>query len=243
MSINIKILQEYSAEAFGVKLSEAQLLKLSAYADEVLETNKSFNLTAITDETDFLYKHIIDSLAGINFLKTVKTPSVNPQPIKLSVCDIGSGAGFPASVLAIVKPDFEVTAMDSTAKKMAFIEKTAEKLKIENLKTAAVRAEGARNLFNKFDCVTARAVASLPVLLELAFPLLKTNGMFVAYKADESELTLCKNALATLGGKHTQTFDYSLPNGDKRAVIVFKKTAATPEKYPRAYGAIKKKPL
>lgn len=216
----------------GVELTRENCESLARYYEMVVEKNKAFNLTAITEEKDFAIKHIADSLAGISEI-----------PQNAVLLDIGAGAGFPSIPIAIVRRDVSVTALDSTAKKMNFISECARELKIDNIKTIAGRAEEQRNLFSQFDVVTARAVSSLNILLELAMPLLKVGGRFVAYKTDESELDGAKSALETLGAKHVSTKSLSLPNGDSRAIMVFEKIAPTPKQYPRLYGAIKKKPL
>lgn len=216
----------------GVELTPRECDLLSRYYEIVVEKNKLFNLTAITDEQDFAIKHFADSLAGVSEI-----------PNNATLCDIGAGAGFPSVPIAIVRGDVSVTALDSTAKKMNFISECARELKIDNIKTVAGRAEEKKELFGTFDVVTARAVSALNVLLELALPLLKVGGRFVAYKTDESELAGAKNALNILGAKHVSTKTLTLSNGDSRAIIVFEKITPTPKQYPRLYGAIKKKPL
>ena len=229
--MDFEFLKQCASEV-GVELTLEQTKRLAAYFDMVVEKNKAFNLTAITEEKDFAIKHIADSLAGISEI-----------PQNSALLDIGAGAGFPSMPIAITREDVKVTALDSTAKKMNFISECARELNLTNVKTVAGRAEEQKNLFATFDVVTARAVSSLNILLELAMPMLKTGGRFVAYKTDESELDGAKCALATLGAKHLSTKSLSLPNGDSRAILVFEKVAPTPKQYPRLYGAIKKKPL
>lgn len=220
------------AKQIGVDLSPSQIQKLEGYFGMVVESNKSFNLTAITEEKDFVVKHIQDSLAGVSLIG---------EGAKL--LDIGAGAGFPSMPIAIAREDVSVTALDSTAKKMTFLASCAKNLGVENLRTISARAEDKKDLFGTFDVVTARAVSSLPILLELAMPFLKVGGRFVAYKTDESELENAQNAQKVLCAKHTDTKSLTLANGEKRALLVFEKTAPTPKQYPRQYGAIKKKPL
>lgn len=215
-----------------ITLTPEALDKLEGYFGMVVEKNKAFNLTAITEERDFAIKHIQDSLAGISLI---------PQSAKL--LDIGAGAGFPSMPIAIARQDVFVTALDSTAKKMAFVADCAKTLEVKNIKTISARAEDKKDFFDTFDAVTARAVSSLQILLELAMPFLKVGGIFVAYKTDEGELALCKNAEKVLCAKHIKTKSLTLANGEKRALLVFKKTAPTPKQYPRQYGTIKKKPL
>lgn len=228
---NAELLKSYLAQ-IGVSLDDDKIAKLLAYCDMVLETNKQFNLTAITDMNEFLIKHIADSLVGVSEI-----------PNGAHLLDIGAGAGFPSMPIAIARDDVRVTALDSTAKKMRFVEDSAKSIGLDNLKTVSGRAEEQTGLFGKFDVVTARAVSSLSILLELSMPLLKAGGRFLAYKTDESELPYAMNALKALGAKHVRTKSTQLPNGDSRAILVFEKVSKTPPQYPRKYGVIKKKPL
>lgn len=230
--INEKNYFTSEAKKLGIELSKEQLDKFSRYFDLVIENNKLFNLTAITEEHDFIDKHYIDSMIGVSEI-----------PNDSNLLDIGSGGGFPSIPIAILKEDVKVTALDSTAKKMTFVENSAKEIGLNNITTIAGRAEEMPSLRESFDVVTARAVSSLPILLELAIPLLKVNGLFVAYKTDESELNDAKTALKTLNCVHISTKTANLPNGDNRAILVFKKLSKTDNKYPRQYGAIKKKPL
>lgn len=220
------------AKEFGVCLSEEQAQTLIAFYEEVSRANRSFNLTAISDEREFFVKHIVDSLAAAPLITQNAT-----------VCDIGSGAGFPAMPLAVARPDICVTAIDATLKKATFIGSAAETLAVKNIRATAGRAEERTDLFGAFDCVTARAVSQLRILLELAAPLLKTGGTFFAYKTSESELEESKNALKVLNMRHAYTKKFLLPNGDPRVILAFEKVGKTPEKYPRRYGVIKNKPL
>lgn len=161
----------------GVNLTPSALDKLEGYFGMVVEQNKVFNLTAITEEKDFVVKHIEDSLAGISLI-----------PDNAKLLDIGAGAGFPSMPIAVAREDVSVTALDSTAKKMTFLASCAKTLGVSNFSTVSARAEDKRDMFGKFDVVTARAVSSLQILLELAMPFLKVGGRFIAYKTDESEL-------------------------------------------------------
>lgn len=216
----------------GLTISDAQLEKLSGYFDDVIENNKHFNLTSITEEKDFMDKHFIDSMIGISEI-----------PSESSVLDIGAGGGFPSVPIAVMRTDVNVTALDSTGKKMTFVKDTATKLGINNIKTITGRAEEMPQLKNSFDVVVARAVAALPILLELAIPLLKVGGLFIAYKTDLSELDSSSNAIKTLNAIYVKSKEANLPNGDRRTIIVFRKNAPSDNKYPRQYGTIKKKPL
>ncbi len=232
MSINRILLTESAESLFNLSLDEDSVDTLEAYYDAVVEANKEFNLTAITQKDEFVIKHLIDSLAGVPFI---------PEGAK--VIDVGSGGGFPSFPVASVRKDIEVTALDSTAKKMNFVGGTAKFLGVKNLKTVVGRAEEMKDLFGVYDVVTARAVSALPILIEICSPLIKVGGKMIAYKTDEGELEVSENALKTLNLTLKNTFSFNLPNGDRRSILVFEKTAPTPKQYPRQYGQIKKRPL
>jgi 16S rRNA (guanine527-N7)-methyltransferase len=232
MSINRILLTESVKELFDLTLDEDCVDTLEAYYDAVVEANKEFNLTAITAKDEFVVKHLIDSLAGVGFI---------PEGAKL--IDVGSGGGFPSFPIASARKDVEVTALDSTAKKMNFVGGTARFLGVKNLKTVVGRAEEMKDMFCQFDVVTARAVSALPILIEICSPLIKVGGRMIAYKTDESEIKMSENALKTLNMVLKNTFSFNLPNGDRRSILVIKKTAPTPKQYPRQYGQIKKRPL
>lgn len=232
MSINRILLTESVKSLFNLTLDEDKVDTLEAYYDAVVEANKEFNLTAITGKDEFVVKHLIDSIAGVPFI---------PENAKL--IDVGSGGGFPSFPIASVRSDVEVTALDSTAKKMNFVSSTARFLGVKNLKTVSGRAEEMKELFGTFDMVTARAVSALPILLEICSPLIKVGGLMMAYKTDESELDLSQSALKALNMTHKNTFSFNLPNGDRRCILLLEKTAPTPKQYPRQYGQIKKRPL
>ena len=212
--------------------TDEQLDKLARYFDMVVEKNKQFNLTAITDEADFVCKHYEDSLFGESEI-----------PNGSKVLDLGCGGGFPCVPLAIMREDLYITGLDATTKKTVFVGDSALLLGIYNLTTVAGRAEEQKEMFGTFDVVTARAVASLPILLEFAAPMLKVGGLFVAYKTDETELDSAKNAVRTLKMQFDHSKVGTLSNDERRAILVFKKTGETPPQYPRQYGTIKKKPL
>lgn len=215
----------------SVAATEGQLGSLVKFYELVADANARFNLTAIADERDFVVKHLLDSAAAIPLI-----------PTGARLLDIGSGAGFPAVPIAILREDVFVTALDSTVKKTAFIAESARSLGLKNLSVVAGRAEEQTSLFGTFDCVMARAVASLNILLELAAPMLKVGGAFVAYKSDESELASAENALRTLKMHPICAKSFEI-EGNSRALLAFEKTAPTPPQYPRRYGAIKKSPL
>ena len=230
-----KIFNVFKKEEITLDLQDAVLL--DQLKDLTLEKNKVMNLTSITDEDDFIYKMILDS--GI--LKKYFSFS------NKSILDIGSGAGFPSLVLAILFKDNKFYPLDSTTKKINHIDEVKNKLGLNNVFPLNFRVEEyARNNIEKFDIVTARAVASLPILLELSAPLLKVDGYFIAYKGSSylKELEESKNALKELDMSVIRIETFSLiGEGEKRAIIFFKKNKKTNKKYPREYNKIKKKPL
>ena len=203
------------------------------------ETNKSLNLTAVTDAEGIALKHFADSLIA-----------VEEFPEGASVIDVGCGGGFPTFPLAIVRPDLKITALDSTDKKIAFVKRTAEELGLTNINAVSDRAEelGQGMLRESFDIATARAVAALPVLTELCMPFVKVGGAFVAMKAlrygEEIEATLSENLFEKLGGeKEPRVTAVTLLGGEEpltRAVIRVKKMKKTPPEYPRSYSQIAK---
>ncbi|MDR3217009.1 MAG: 16S rRNA (guanine(527)-N(7))-methyltransferase RsmG [Clostridiaceae bacterium] len=222
------------AAKIGITLSEKQLADFLKYYEAVVEYNKSVNLTAITEKIEFTEKHFLDSLAGAEFL---------PQGAKF--IDIGSGAGFPAIPLKLVRPDLKMTLLDSLNKRVAFLRQATALLKLTDITALHVRAEDAAHttLRESFNVCAARAVAALPVLLEYASPFVKPGGIFIAYKTDEVELTAAENAAAELKMQLLTVKKYSLPAGNVRALFVFEKTAPLPAKYPRPQAQIKKHPL
>ncbi len=203
--------------------------------------NKIHNLTAIKDERDIVLKHFIDSLFISEFI-----------PEASRVADIGCGPGFPSLPLAIYRPDLAITGIDSTTKKINYVNETAKALGLDNITALSARAEELAHkdeYRESFDVVTARAVASLPVLCELCLPFVNEGGLFVAMKAQsaDEELAASSSAISKCGGRYIKTAYKELKRKDgeneKRSLIIIKKERKTPEIYPRIYSKITKKPL
>ena len=177
----------------------------------------------------------MDSGAGVDLF----TPNAR-------VAEIGSGAGFPSIPLKIVRPDLAFTLFESVGKKCEFLSAVKEKLNLEKVNIINGRAEEFAkndNYREKFDVVTARAVARLNILAEYCMPFVKVGGRFVSYKGDAvEEIAEAKNAIKQLGGKIIEVKEYDL-FGAKRTLVVIEKIAKTDNKYPRSNGAIRKKPL
>lgn len=206
------------------------------FKEILLENNKKFNLTSVRDEKEVYIKHFYDSLAPEKyFFKEAK------------VVEIGSGGGFPSIPLMIVRKDLKFTLIESTGKKCEYLKSVVQKLNLNCEKILNVRAEdGARDftLREKFDIVTARAVAKLNTLSEYCLPFVKKGGFFIAYKSDKEDISEAENAIKILGGKIDEIFDYELPeNFGKRLAVIIKKISATPLKYPRGNGKERKNPL
>ncbi|MBP5574872.1 MAG: 16S rRNA (guanine(527)-N(7))-methyltransferase RsmG [Bacilli bacterium] len=220
----------------GISCSIEQVNLLWEFMHHVLETNEKFNLTAIKDEDAFVEKMLFDSALFLN----------NQNYANQDIVDIGAGAGFPSVVLSILSPNIHVIALDSTAKKIDFINSFAKEHNL-NVEGLAVRAEDfARENRNKFLLVTARAVAPLRVLIELAMPMLQVGGHLIAFKGPdfEKEIKEAQGAFKKLNCDIHYIYEDQLPeSGESRYFIYVRKLCNTPNKYPRTFGEIKNKPL
>lgn len=220
-----------------INLSDAQLNKFEEYYKFLVEYNEKVNLTAITEHDEVMIKHFYDSL--------ILSRALYPGKIKL--LDVGAGAGFPSVPNAIINDMLDVTIIDSLNKRIVFLEELIKKLGLKNVKPIHGRAEEyAIENREKFDVVTARAVARLNILIELCIPFVKVGGLFVAMKSKEGEeeLNEALNGIGLLGGKVIDRMDFELPNGmGERELILIKKIKPTPNKYPRKFAQIKSKPL
>ncbi|HIR11538.1 MAG TPA: 16S rRNA (guanine(527)-N(7))-methyltransferase RsmG [Candidatus Fimenecus excrementavium] len=222
----------------GVTLSDEAFARLDAFAEQLVETNRQFNLTAITEPADMTVKHFADSLSLFSFADF-------PQNAK--IIDVGTGAGFPGLVLKLARPDLEVTFLDSTRKKLGFIESVLQNagLSGEILHRRAEEAGQDKAFREQFDFATARAVSDLRNLAEYCLPFVKAGGYFLSMKsagADE-EIAAAKNALHLLGGKIERDEVFSLTPEMPRRLLFIKKISQTPPKYPRPSAKIAKNPL
>lgn len=211
--------------------------KFSLYYNFLIEENKKYNLTSITEKEEAYIKHFYDS---IQLEKVVDMNNI------VSLCDVGSGAGFPSIPLKILYPHLHITIIEPTLKRCNFLEQLVNLLQLDNVQIINDRAENRNDLRESFDVVCARAVASMPILLELCVPLVKTNKLFVALKGAtyHEELLNCKNTIKQLDVKVKQVYEYNLLNDlGKHSIIVFEKQNTTNIKYPRKYNIIKNKPL
>lgn len=235
---NLEDLLLKGAEKFGVILSKLQVDKFFKYIELLKTWNEKTNLTSIKEERDIIIKHFIDSLSILPFIKDKNSRLI----------DIGTGAGFPGIPLKIACDELDITLLDSTEKKVKFLEECIGSLKLDKINAFHGRAEdyGNNPLYREmFDISTARAVASLPVLLEYCLPFVKVGKKFIAMKGkDSSEVSFSGKALDILGGKVDVVKEITLPYTDNiRNIIVIQKYRQTPTKYPRKAGKPLKMPL
>ena len=222
----------------NIPLSDKKSGQFMIYMDMLLETNKSLNLTAITEPEEVITKHFLDSITVCDLI-----------PENASVIDVGSGAGFPGLPVKIAREDISLTLLDSLNKRLAFIESVLSAAKIEGAVCVHSRAEdGGRDkkYREKFDVVLSRAVANMAVLCEYCLPYVKVGGVFLALKgpAAPDELNLAEIAISALGGEITEVREVCVPLTDLlHKIVVIKKVRACPDIYPRKAGTPSKKPI
>ena len=213
--------------------------KFLALTKFMLAENEKYNLTAITDEKKIIINHYVDCVMLAKHLK------------KGSVIDVGCGAGFPTLPMAIVNPELDILAIDSTAKRINYVSECVNLLGLKNVKTMTIRAEDGANtpaLREKFDFATARAVAEMRVLCELCMPYVKVGGKMVAMKGKNAEFELkgAKRAISMLGGADARIETVKLIGEGEdfsHPLIEIAKRSKTPAQYPRPYAKISKSPL
>ncbi len=225
-------------DKIGVSLNESTIDKLMKYAELLIETNKHTNLTAIRDAESMLEKHFLDSILLQKLIEKDSKTAI----------DIGTGAGFPGMVLAIVNPEIHFTLMDSVGKKTKFLEMVKEDLSLENVTVVNSRAEDYIKDAEKresFDMGFCRGVSRLNIILEYMIPFLKVGGYFMSQKLEyEGEVEEAQNALIELKSEIVKIHQLNLPFcGDDRVVVEILKNGETDKKYPRRAGVPTKKPL
>lgn len=226
------------AKKIDVILDEEQIQKFYKYMELLLEWNEKINLTAIVEPRDVILKHFVDSLTICKELQKNKT-----------LADIGTGAGFPGIPVKILRPDLDITLIDSLNKRVNFLTMVIEALKLEKIIDLHGRIEdfGKNKKYReKFDYVTSRAVANLSTLSEYMIPLVKIGGKCICMKGSniDEELKNAEKAIKTLGGKIEKVDTFLLPDTDMgRNIILIKKEKATPNKYPRKAGTPAKEPI
>ncbi|MBC23115.1 MAG: 16S rRNA (guanine(527)-N(7))-methyltransferase RsmG [Phycisphaerae bacterium] len=222
-------------EQMHIELEPGELEQHATYLRILAEANQTMNLTRIVQPDQAWMRHVLDGLTLVPLVQAAEAGTL---------CDIGSGGGVPGLILAISMPRVEVVLLEATGKKAAFLERCAAELGCENVRVVHARAEhvGApgKELREHFDVVTARAVGRLPMLLELAMPLVRVEGYFIAVKGEqvEQEIREAGNALRTLATEHVELT--RTPTG---RLALFHKLRATPETYPRQSGEPTRRPL
>ncbi len=237
------ILESHSGE-ISVPLSAEEIRSFQAYASMLKEKNKVMNLTAVDDDEGIAMKHFIDSLTLCPYIREEEAKKKG----MLTFVDVGTGAGFPGLPVKISCPELSVTLMDSLEKRLKFLDEVITALDLKNCSTVHSRAEDAgrnKKFREKYDIVTARAVAKLSVLAEYCLPLVKVGGVFLAMKAhSEEEEAEGSKAIALLGGTVEKTDTFKLPRTDmERTIIVVRKIRPTPARFPRKAGTPSKTPI
>jgi 16S rRNA (guanine527-N7)-methyltransferase len=214
--------------------------KFKKYKNLIQEWNENINLTAITEDNEMAIKHFIDS---VSCFKSGKLDG------KISMIDVGTGAGFPGIPLKIVNEDIELTLLDSLNKRINFLQIVAEDLNLDNINFCHGRAEDFgqdENYREQFDVCVSRAVANLAVLTEYCLPFIKIGGYFVAQKGPkkDEELEDANKAIQVLGGEIESVIDVKIPFSDiTHSIVLIRKVSETPKQYPRKAGKPTKKPI
>lgn len=233
---------KHGLEELRITLTDHQIEQFLQYYEMLVEKNKVMNLTGITEYEEVIQKHFLDSLSLIRVI-----PDIASQ--KLTVIDLGTGAGFPGIPLKIAFPELEITLMDSLNKRILFLQEVIDALGLKKVSAVHGRAEEmASNATHRqqYDLCVSRAVSNLAVLTEYCLPFVKKGGLFVSYKSADSdaEIQEGKKAISILGGKLTSVDKFQLPDSDlRRALVCIKKVKDTPKKYPRKAGTPAKLPL
>lgn len=220
-----------------IDYDEEEFLK---FYELLKEKNKVVDLTNIIEYEDVMIKHFLDSLTLFKFdeFKEEKT-----------IIDIGTGAGFPGIPIKLVNKDLKITLLDSLNKRLVFLDEVIDKLNLKDIHTLHRRSEDIGNekeYREKYDIAVSRAVSRMDKLVEMALPLVKVGGLFIAMKGKdtEDELNEALEGISILGGKVKDVVEFTLTEGEnERTLIVVEKIKKTPKKYPRNFGQIKKKPL
>ncbi|MEI8337789.1 MAG: 16S rRNA (guanine(527)-N(7))-methyltransferase RsmG [bacterium] len=224
-------------DKINLKLDNKVVERLWKFKEIVLEKNKVLNLTGITEEKDFILKHLIDSLSVLPYI----------QNNSKDIIDIGTGAGFPGVPIKIAMPKLNVTLLDSSKKKVKFLNETIKELGLENIKARDERAEDLahdRNFREKYDVAIARAVALLPVLVEYSLPFVKVGGIFIAQKTqNDEEIKSAERAISLLGGKIKEIVTIKIEGLPDRSLIIIEKISKTTVNFPRKPGVASKEPI
>lgn len=234
------LLQQQAQDLFGIDLTPEQVMQFNTYLHELTDWNTRINLTAIIEPPAVRVRHFLDSLSLIR----TGLPLENKRMI-----DIGSGAGFPGIPLAIAFPTIRMTLLESTGKKIKFLDHIIQTLGLTNTRTLNARAEDAGRISHHrahYDVVLARAVARLPGLVEYMLPLARVDGHCVAMKGStaETEVKDAEGAIKILGGQFVRIESIELPDiDDAHHLVMIEKVKPTPKQYPRQPGIPTRQPL
>ena len=230
------------ARKLGLELTPQQLEQFQVYYQELIDWNRRLNLTAITDYEEVQVKHFLDSLTVV--------PALRQPPSKdMRLIDVGTGAGIPGIPLKILLPDIQLVLLDATKKKASFLEHIVHRLGLKDVEIVVGRAEEIAHqpeYREGFDLVLSRAVANLPVLVELTLPFCTVGGRFIAQKKGDlrAEVQAAQRAIFLMGGELTDVKRIELPEfADERWLVVIDKVKETPPQYPRRPGVPAKRPL
>ncbi|HLF27270.1 MAG TPA: 16S rRNA (guanine(527)-N(7))-methyltransferase RsmG [Anaerolineae bacterium] len=228
------------AAALNLSLAADQVDRFERYAAELVDWNRRINLTAITDPLEIVHKHFLDSLSIL---------SVCDLHMGERIIDVGSGAGFPALPIRIVRPDLHVTLLEATRKKCDFLRHMVEALALDRVTVVHARAEDVAHdpaQREQYATALARAVAGLATLSEYLLPFVRIGGQAIAQKAGavETEVGAAGAAIEVLGGRLQRVTPATVPGVmESRAILLIEKIAPTPEKYPRRAGMPEKRPI
>lgn len=225
-------MQQYLLQNANILLDDKMTERFETYYRFLVSENEKYNLTAITEHDEVWSKHFADSMLGSKFV-----------PQGASLVDVGCGAGFPSVPLAIARPDIRPTLVDSLTKRVIFCTELCGKVGVSANVVHARAEDFAKDNRQRFDVAVARAVAPLNILLEYLAPLVRVGGSVVAYKTDESEVVLAKNAANILGLTFVSANRFVLPDGSNRCLLEYKKVKNTPLVYPRGQNKPRKCPL
>ncbi len=230
-------LDEFKSEVnkLGVPVTEKEINLLEKYYNLLIEYNEKINLTAITEKKDVYLKHFYDSLTLVKAIDFAKIESM---------CDIGTGAGFPGIVIKIFYPNIKLTLVDALNKRINFLKEVVFELGLNDVNLVHARAEDyAKDNREMFDLVTARAVAKLSILMEYSMPMVKINKFFVAMKGQD-DISVSNRVLDVLSSKLEKVICFELPKeAGIRNLVLIKRVGDISIKYPRKYSDMKKKPL
>ena len=233
-----KVKMERYAKQIGIVLDKKQIEQFYQYMELLLSWNEKMNLTAITKPEEIIVKHFIDSITIAKYIDRNK-----------KLIDVGTGAGFPGIPLKIIRPDIQITLLDSLAKRVQFLEEVIKQLELEKIEAIHFRVEEFgkdKKYREQFDYATSRAVANLSTLSEYLLPLVKINGICICMKGStvKEEIEQSQKAIMLLGGKVEEIEGFKLPESDiDRHVILLRKSKITPAKYPRKPGTPSKEPI